>query len=415
MTEYLYPHSFSAILTQLQKRISEPAPGLVQFLIGPRQIGKTTILLAIADQLKSRALYVAADAPEASLAGWWENVWQKAEDLAQKSTAALLIDEIQYLPNWGRLLKSKVDYVRHNGIRLHMIVSGSSALGLHSGSRETMAGRFEINQILHWPAAELGKYFKLSDEKSVDRLIKYGGYPGSMSFVNDLPRWRNYVRGSIIDPAIGRDILMMENVRKPALLRQTFAICIGHPAEIISLQKISGRLLEKGSMQAVAHYLNLLEEAGLVAAVGKYSDKPIRVRSSPPKFVVLNQAMLSSMENINPPVQSAEPDRFGRWMENACMAHAWNAGQAIHYWRTEPLEVDMILSGSWGKWAVEIKTGNYSLNELKGLFEFCRLYKKFKPLLLCDAGKESIATQAGIKTISWKRYLLDGITGPGVF
>ena len=409
MTEYLYPHSFSAILAQLQKRTAEPAPGLVQLLIGPRQIGKTTILLTILDQLKGRALYAAADAPEASLAGWWENLWRQAESLAQNSPAALLIDEIQYLPNWNRLLKSKIDYLRRQGIRLHVIVSGSSALSLHAGSRETMAGRFELHQIRHWPARELGKYFKLSDNDSVARLLNYGSYPGSMPFVNDNARWRNYIRGSIIDPAIGRDILMMENVRKPALLRQTFAICIGHPAQIVSLQKISGQLLEKGSMQSVAHYLNLLEEAGLIAAVSKYSEKPIRIRSSPPKLIVLNQAMLSSMENINPPAQDAEPDRFGRWVENACLAHAWNAGQAIYYWRAEPLEVDMIIKGTWGAWAVEIKTGNYSLNELKGLLEFCRLYKKFKPLLLCDAGKESIATQAGIKAISWKKYLWDGI------
>jgi len=40
------------------------------------------------------------------------------------------------------------------------------------------------------------------------------------------------------------------------------------------------------------------------------------------------------------------------------LAHAWNSGQVVSYWREEPLEVDGILEGSWGKWAIEVKTGN---------------------------------------------------------
>jgi len=52
-----------------------------------------------------------------------------------------------------------------------------------------------------------------------------------------------------------------------------------------------------------------------------------------------------------------DPATWGRWVENACIAQAWNAGQNVHYWRAEPLEVDMVLSGSWGVWAVDVKTG----------------------------------------------------------
>jgi hypothetical protein len=76
--------------------------------------------------------------------------------------------------------------------------------------------------------------------------------------------------------------------------------------------------------------------------------------------------------------------RWGAWVENACLAHAWNRGQTVYYWREEPLEVDGVFVGSWGKWAVEVKTGNFGLRDLPGLFEFCRRYPAFQPLVLCS-------------------------------
>ena len=61
----------------------------------------------------------------------------------------------------------------------------------------------------------------------------------------------------------------------------------------------------------------------------------------------------------------SDPARFGFWVENACLAHAWNAGQHVSYWREEPLEVDGVLEGSWGSWAVEVKTGRFQMSDLK--------------------------------------------------
>ena len=80
------------------------------------------------------------------------------------------------------------------------------------------------------------------------------------------------------------------------------------------------------------------------------------------------------------PEREQDPVRWGRWFENAVGAFAWNAGQTVCYWRAEPLEVDWVLDGSWGAWAIEVKTGTYRPQDLRGLMEFCRLYPKFRPL-----------------------------------
>ncbi|MDO9543464.1 MAG: DUF4143 domain-containing protein [Kiritimatiellia bacterium] len=202
---------------------------------------------------------------------------------------------------------------------------------------------------------------------------------------------------------------MMEAIRKPALLRQVFAVCVGHPAEIISIQKLCGQLTERGALDTVAHYLHMLEEACLVAVVPKYSLKVLRQRAAPPKLVILNNALLSVTGAQSPPQAGRDPERWGRWVENACIALAWNAGQNPCYWRTEPLEADMVLDGSWGRWAVEIKTGPYGNRDLAGVLEFCRRHADFRPLVLCEPGYEAVARQAGIASVAWPSFLLNGL------
>jgi predicted AAA+ superfamily ATPase len=202
-------------------------------------------------------------------------------------------------------------------------------------------------------------------------------------------------------------MLLTEVVRKPAMLRQVFAVAAGHPAQVFSLQKLQGALSEAGSLSTVAHYLRLLEEACLVAAVTKYSRHVVRQRAAPPKLVILNNALLAAAGGA-PPSPKIDPERWGRWVENACIALAWNAGQQVRYWREEPHEVDFISQGSWGRIAVEIKTGTYTSCDLAGLLEFQRRFPDVAPLVLCDPGREAPALQLGLPVLSWKEFLFNG-------
>ena len=95
-------------------------------------------------------------------------------------------------------------------------------------------------------------------------------------------------------------------------------------------------------------------------------------------------------------------------MENACLAHAWNAGQQVRYWREEPLEVDAVLEGSWGRWAVEVKTAQMTTQDLKGLLEFCRRNPEFLPLVVTGEGQEDFPRQLGLASMSWSDFLLSG-------
>jgi len=362
-------------------------------------VGKTTLLLEIAAKFGDQAVYAAGDEPDAALPEFWDRRWAEAEARAQRGTAALLLDEVHHLSDWAGRLKSHWDRARRRHTPIHVVATGS---------RESLAGRFERLTLSHWPATSLATAFRLSPHEAARNLVRFGSYPGAQEFEKVPARWRAYLRDAIIEPAIGRDVLAQGAVRRPALLRQVFAIAAGSPAQIVSLQKLQGQLQDSGALETIANYLALLEDACLVATLEKYSTQVRRRRASPPKLVTLNNALLSAMHPDGAPDPVREPARFGFWVENACLAFAINQGQQVMYWREEPLEVDAVLDGNWGKWAVEVKTGRFDALALRGLLEFCRRNPAFTPLMISAPGDEEIARRNGIASVNWEDFLISG-------
>lgn len=392
----------------LMERLGEAAPGRIQILTGPRQVGKTTLLLDLAEQFGNQAVYAAGDDPSAALPGFWERSWADAEARAQNGTTVLMLDEIHRLADWAAKLKGQWDRLRRKRIPIHIVASGSSALHVATGSRESLAGRFERLTLSHWPAAALIEVFHRSPAEAVSGVVRFGSYPGALEFEKNPARWRAYLRDAIIEPAIGRDVLALGAVRRPALLRQVFAVAAGSPARIVSLQKIQGQLQDKGALETVEHYLQLLQDAYLLAPLEKYSSEASRRRSSPPKLVTLNNGLLTAMHPAGAPDRKKEPERFGCWVENACLAFAVNQGQRVTYWREEPLEVDALFEGTWGNWAIEVKTGRFGSQDLGGVTEFCRRRPGFIPLVITAPGEEESARRLGLRAMSWEDFLVNG-------
>ena len=404
-----YRLGFRGCLDLLSSRLAESAPSRIQLLAGPRQVGKTTLLLELLDRFKEKAFYAAADGPDAALPGFWERQWIRAEEIARaQGRAVVLLDEAHLLTDWAARLKGEWDRLRRRKVPVQIVATGSSALHFGAGSRESLAGRFERITLTHWSASSLAEVFHMSSQDAVHTLIRMGAYPGALGYRDDLARWSAYVHDAVVEPAIGRDILALAAVRKPALLRQVFAVCTSSPAQVLSLQKIQAQLQDAGALETIAHYLALLEEAFLVAPVSKYSPRPARRRAAPPKLVTLSNAFLAVIDPRGIPDRDAEPARFGAWVENACLAHAWNAGQQVSYWREEPLEVDAVLEGSWGKWAIEVKTGTIGRADLRSLAEFVDRNRAYHPLVLCDHPEAVAVERLGIEAMRWQDFLLDG-------
>jgi hypothetical protein len=409
MIESEFRLNYFQVQQALKVRLRERAPTRIQLLAGPRQVGKTTLLLALAHEFGNRAIYLGGDGPEAAAPGAWDRLWHHAAEVAgREGSVVVLLDEIQHLADWSARLKGEWDRVQRLGVPAHVVATGSSALHLDAGSRESLAGRFERLTLTHWSAAALTEAFGCTEAEAVDIVVRGGAYPGAMAMRAEVARHVAYLREAIVEPAIGRDILALVAVRKPALLRQVFAICAASPAQIVALQKIQGRLTDRGALETIAHYLHLLEEAFLVAGLERHSERPIRRRAAPPKLVVLNNALLAATDPRGVPDREREPDRFGAWVENACLAFAWNAGQRVAYWREEPIEVDGVLDGSWGRWAIEVKTGTMAAPDLRGLFEFTRRFPTFRPLVLCEPAQVGAAQRLGAAAMPWAEFLLRG-------
>jgi len=401
--------SYAGCLALLRARLAEPAPGRIQLLTGPRQVGKTTLLLALQEGEGDRAVYAAADGPEAALPGFWERLWAEvAAVAARRGRATLLLDEAHLVPDWAARLKSEWDRLRRRRLPVHVVATGSSALGLASGSRESLAGRFERTVLSHWSAASLAQVFGLAPAQAAEVLVREGAYPGAFPLRGDPPRWTAFVRDAILEPAIGRDLLALGVVRRPALLRQVFGVCAASPAQVVSLQKLQGQLQDPGALETIAHYLALLEQAFLVAPLPKFSPRPARQRAAPPKLVTLSNALLAAADPRGAPDPRIDPARYGAWVENACLAHAWCAGQRVSYWREEPLEVDAVVEGTWGSWAIEVKTGTVTQGDLRGLAELTRRHPALRPLVLCDRGAFEAVRRAGLRAMDWRDFLARG-------
>ncbi|HSN90149.1 MAG TPA: ATP-binding protein [Anaeromyxobacteraceae bacterium] len=412
MIEDAFRLDYVACRDVLAERLAEPAPGRIQLLAGPRQVGKTTLLLELADRIGPGAVYAAADSPEASLPGFWERTLERAEGAAAEGgKAVLFVDEVHLLHGWSARLKGAWDHLRRRRIPVHVVATGSSALHVGAGSRESLAGRFERLTLIHWSAASLAAGFGLDPREAAELLVRVGSYPGAFPLRGDRARWAAYVRDAILEPAVGRDLLALAAVRRPSLLRQVFAVAATSPAQVVSLQKIQGRLQDPGALETIQHYLALLEEAFLVAPLPRYSARDARRRAAPPKLVTLNNALVAVMDPRGPADPGTDAARFGTWLENACLAHAWSSGQRVSYWREEPHEVDAVLEGGWGAWAIEVKSGPFRAGEIAGLLEFVRRHRSFRPLVVGDAEGRGPAERAGVRWIDWRDFLVGGPAG----
>ena len=318
-----------------------------------------------------RGVYETADSPvplpARILDGWWQKAMANPHRL-------LAVDEIQKIPGWGEAIKKLWD--TQPGLKV--IVSGSAALLVEKGLRESLAGRFELIRAEHWGLDEAQSAFGTT----LEHFVEFGAYPGAARFSGDTERWATYVRDSIVEPILGRDLLQLHPVDYPALLRQVFGVAISLPARLISLQKIQGELQNAaGSLPTIASYLQLLGDAFVVSAIRKYSSEGLHVRGSIPKLIVHDNALVRAFER--PVAQVVPASRMGCYFENAVGARFVEAGWETYYWKHRDEEVDYVVLGPAGEnWAVEVKTGDASERDVRGLRAFCREHPAFEPCLV---------------------------------
>ena len=297
----------------------------------------------------------------------------------------LVLDEIQKIPGWSETVKRLWDEDTTDNLPLHVIFLGSSALLVQHGLTESLAGRFEVIPVTHWSFAEMQKAFGWN----VDEYIFFGGYPGAADLIQDEARWSSYIRDSLIETTISRDILLMARVDKPALLRRLFQLGCNYSGQVLSYQKMLGQLQDAGNTTTLAHYLDLLQSAGLLAGLSKYAGQRVRQRASSPKFIVLNTALMSASGPNNMGKTKLKPDQWGRWVESAVGSSLANGiiGKNIElfYWSSRNREVDFVLSRNKEVVAIEVKSGR-NKGSFPGIEAFSKEFKVKRKLLVGHQG-----------------------------
>ncbi|MBI5124348.1 MAG: ATP-binding protein, partial [Candidatus Omnitrophica bacterium] len=312
----------------------------------------------------------------------WDAGRRKA---ANEKSAILVLDEIQKISNWSAEVKRLWDEDTRRDINIKVVILGSSALLIQKGLVESLAGRFEVIRLGHWSWKECRDCFNWE----IDRYIYFGGYPGAAGLIDDEERWAQYVRDSLIETAISKDILLLNRVEKPALLRQLFVLACEYGGQILSYQKLLGQLAGAGNTVTLAHYQKLLESAFLIKGLQKWSGTSLRRRNSSPKWLPLNTALVTALANKSFNEWRANPDIWGRLVETSVGAHLVNEGAGhgmeLYYWRRGNNEVDFILSKGGDLTAIEVKSGKKQTT-IPGLTIFAKRYKTKRTMVVGQSG-----------------------------
>jgi predicted AAA+ superfamily ATPase len=368
----------------LTNRLETEPRRFIQVLYGPRQVGKTTLVTQFYRQTRLPVHFVSADAVALSQAEWLEAQWNAARLKAKSSEAVLIVDEIQKIGNWSEVVKKEWDHDTREGIQLKVVILGSSRLMLQQGLTESLAGRFETTYLGHWSFSEMSDAFGFSPEE----FVWFGGYPGAAPLAADEDRWKKYVADALIDATISKDIMMLTRVDKPSLMRRLFELGCTYSGQVLSFTKILGQLQDAGNTTTLSHYLHLLDTAGLLGGIERYSPDVIRQRASSPKFQVHNTALMTAQQVLTFAEIRQQPDKWGRWVESAVGAHLLNSSLrgefSLYYWRFRNAEVDFVLERKGQAVGIEVKSGTGRATS--GMEAFRKQHNPWKMYMVGSAG-----------------------------
>jgi predicted AAA+ superfamily ATPase len=295
------------------------------------------------------------------------------------------LDEVQKVTDWANAVKLLWDADSRAKVTLNVVLLGSAPLLIQSGLSETLAGRFEIIAAPHWSYGEIREAFGWN----LEQFVYYGAYPGAAGLIEEPQRWQRYIIDSLIETTVSRDILLLTRVDKPALLRRLFHLTCEYSGQVLSYQKMLGQLQDAGNTVTLAHYLELLRGAGMVAGLPKYSFGQVRQRGSSPKLQVLNTALMTAQLGVSFREARQHGDLWGRLIESAVGGHLLNSTMGtdakIAYWRERNQEVDFVLHKGKVAVAIEVKSGRRK-DSLSGTQAFDRQFRPRRRLIVGGQG-----------------------------
>ncbi len=312
-------------------------------LLGPRQVGKTTLAHEIADRRPSIYLDLESDADRAKLA-------EPELYLGAHEDKLVILDEVHRAPGLFQNLRGLIDRGRRKGLRAgRFLLLGSASMDLLKQSGESLAGRIAYLELAPIDALEV-------EAGDLDKLWIRGGFPDSLLANDDRAsqRWRlDFIR-----TYLERDIPMLGPRISAETLRRFWTMLAHHQSSLLNAAEFARSLGVDG--KTVASYLDLMVDLLLVrrlepwhANVGKRLVKSPRiyVRDSGLVHTLLGLPTLDDVSGH--PISGASWEGFV--IESLCSALP--EGARANFYRTSAgAEIDLVLTLPGDrKWAVEIK------------------------------------------------------------
>lgn len=308
--------------------------GKAVILLGPRQVGKTTLIRSL---LKDRPhLFLNGDDPAVRLL--LDGVTVSTLERIIGRHTIVFIDEAQRISEIGITLKLITDQFPH----VQLLVSGSSALEINQSTQEPLTGRkFEYHLYpISWEEFELHVGFTEASFQLEERLI-YGMYPDVINNRSD----HREVLNQLVSSYLYKDVLSFIGLRKPEMLDKLLKALALQVGSEVSYNELSNLLeIDKGT---VARYIDLLEQAYIVFRLGSFS-RNLRneIKTNRKIYFYDNGIRNMIINNLNP--IDLRTDKGALW-ENFLIAERIKM-QAYHrlyannyFWRNkQKQEVDFI-------------------------------------------------------------------------
>jgi predicted AAA+ superfamily ATPase len=332
-------------------------------ILGPRQVGKTTLAEQIAKHINPEPLYLDLENPS---------------DLAKLTNAEtyfdlhadklVILDEVQRAPGVFQVLRGVIDRRRRSGQRSQQfLILGSASLDLLQQSSETLAGRIAYEELTGFNIAEV----EPAQPGSIERLWSRGGFPDSFLATSEdsSTRWRQ----NFISTYLERDIPQF-GTRIPAVtIRRLWTMLAHDQGGMVNVSKL-GAALDLSSVTA-KRYLELLEDLLLIRSLRPWSGNIGKRLVKAPKVYIRDSGLVHTLLNLKTmddvlghPVSGASWEGFV--IEN--LISALPVGSTPWFYRTSAgAEIDLVIeTGATKRVAIEIKR-SMAPKLSKGFYQGC--------------------------------------------
>ena len=376
-------------------RLLEQFPAVA--ILGPRQVGKTTLAMALAGALREKALYVDLELPSdrAKLA-------EPELYLKQHENRLVILDEIHRLPGIFQTLRSLIDQRRRKSRPArHFLLLGSASMDLLQQSAESLAGRIAYQELAPFSLTEVAAF----QNAAMDRLWTRGGFPDSFLAANDEAsfRWRT----AFIQTYLERDVPAL-GPRIPAeTLRRYWQMLAHNQGQMLNAAQLASGLGVSG--HTVARYLDIMVDLLLVRRLQPWTTNARKRLVRTPKVYVRDAGLLHALLGIRNQEELLGHPVVGSSWEGLIIENILNAlpstARPTFYRTSAGAEIDVVIEfNAKQRWALEVKRSLGSPAPSKGFYIGCADIKATRQIVLYP-GDEKFKLDARTEVMPLRQFM----------